>query len=132
MPADERGRSTLLQINVPLSSLASKWYGESNKLIAGLFTLAKKLQPTIVRLGLARRLDTRAHPTDLSPFACPAQIFVDEIDALLRDRSSDSHEVTSTIKAEFLTSVPSPAACKVAASFPKLTRRPSTAGSGTA
>lgn len=33
------------------------------------------------------------------------QIFVDEIDALLRDRSSDSHEVTSTIKAEFLTYV---------------------------
>jgi SpoVK/Ycf46/Vps4 family AAA+-type ATPase len=100
-----------LQINVPLSSLASKWYGESNKLIAGLFTLAKKLQPTIVRLGLARRMVTRAHPTDLSPFAFIAQIFVDEIDALLRDRSSDSHEVTSTIKAEFLTSVPSPVAC---------------------
>lgn len=42
-------RSRPAQINVPLSSLASKWYGESNKLIAGLFTLAKKLQPTIVR-----------------------------------------------------------------------------------
>lgn len=37
--------------------------------------------------------------------AARLQIFVDEIDALLRDRSSDSHEVTSTIKAEFLTCV---------------------------
>ncbi|CED82570.1 aaa-domain-containing protein [Phaffia rhodozyma] len=64
-------------INVPLSALANKWYGESNKLIAGLFTLARKLQPTI--------------------------IFIDEIDALLRNRGSDNHEVTSTIKAEFLT-----------------------------
>lgn len=49
------------QINVPLSSLASKWYGESNKLIAGLFTLAKKLQPTIVRpILLPRHLRSNA------------------------------------------------------------------------
>jgi len=40
------------QINVPLSALANKWYGESNKLIAGLFTLARKMQPTIVSLSL--------------------------------------------------------------------------------
>lgn len=33
------------------------------------------------------------------------QIFIDEIDSLLRNRGQDNHEVTSTIKAEFLTSV---------------------------
>jgi len=33
------------------------------------------------------------------------QIFIDEIDSLLRNRGQDNHEVTSTIKAEFLTFV---------------------------
>lgn len=35
-------------INLPLSSLTSKWFGESNKLVNGLFSLARKLQPSIV------------------------------------------------------------------------------------
>lgn len=37
-------------INLPLSSLTSKWFGESNKLVNGLFSLARKLQPSIVSL----------------------------------------------------------------------------------
>lgn len=35
-------------INLPLSSLTSKWFGESNKLVNGLFSLARKVQPSIV------------------------------------------------------------------------------------
>jgi SpoVK/Ycf46/Vps4 family AAA+-type ATPase len=51
-------------INLPLSSLyvisclsrlsltrrTNKWFGESNKLVAGLFSLARKVQPSIVSL----------------------------------------------------------------------------------
>ncbi|OXG18745.1 ATPase [Cryptococcus neoformans Tu401-1] len=64
-------------INLPLSSLTNKWFGESNKLVAGLFSLAKKLQPSI--------------------------IFIDEIDSLFRERSAGDHEVTAMMKAEFMT-----------------------------
>ncbi|GMK57341.1 hypothetical protein CspeluHIS016_0401750 [Cutaneotrichosporon spelunceum] len=64
-------------INLPLSSLTSKWFGESNKLVAGLFSLARKLQPSI--------------------------IFIDEIDSLFRERSQADHEVTGMLKAEFMT-----------------------------
>ena len=66
-------------INIPASVLTNKWFGESNKLVAGLFNLARKMQPTI--------------------------IFVDEIDTFLRERRADDHEVMSMIKAEFMTYV---------------------------
>lgn len=64
-------------INLPLSSLTNKWFGESNKLVAGLFSLARKLEPSI--------------------------IFIDEIDSLFRTRSGNDHEVTGMMKAEFMT-----------------------------
>ena len=64
-------------INIAVSALANKWYGESNKLIAGLFGLARKVQPSI--------------------------IFIDEIDSFLRERSQGDHEVTAMMKAEFMT-----------------------------
>ncbi|ORY25934.1 ATPase [Naematelia encephala] len=64
-------------INLPLSSLTNKWFGESNKLVAGLFSLARKVQPSI--------------------------IFIDEIDSLFRERSAGDHEVTGMMKAEFMT-----------------------------
>ncbi|KAF5374187.1 hypothetical protein D9758_004594 [Tetrapyrgos nigripes] len=64
-------------INISASVLANKWFGESNKLVAGLFGLARKAQPSI--------------------------IFIDEIDSFLRERSSGDHEVTAMIKAEFMT-----------------------------
>jgi len=64
-------------INIAASVLTNKWYGESNKLVAGLFSLARKCQPTI--------------------------IFIDEIDSFLRERAKDDHEVTGMMKAEFMT-----------------------------
>lgn len=66
-------------INIAASVLTNKWFGESNKLVAGLFSLARKTQPSI--------------------------IFIDEIDSFLRERSSGDHEVTAMMKAEFMTCV---------------------------
>ena len=63
-------------INLDISSLTDKWYGESQKIAGAVFTLAKKIQPCI--------------------------IFIDEIDSLLRVRSQQDHEATSMIKAQFL------------------------------
>ena len=64
-------------INIAASVLTNKWYGESNKLVAGLFSLARKTQPSI--------------------------IFIDEIDSFLRERTRGDHEVTGMMKAEFMT-----------------------------
>ncbi|KAH8986054.1 ATPase [Lactarius hatsudake] len=64
-------------INIALSMLLDKSIGESNKLVAGLFSLARKMQPSI--------------------------IFIDEIDSILRKRSEHDHEVTAMMKAEFMT-----------------------------
>ncbi|KAJ8519322.1 hypothetical protein ONZ45_g3732 [Pleurotus djamor] len=35
-------------INIAVSVLTNKWFGESNKLVAGLFSLARKTQPSII------------------------------------------------------------------------------------
>ncbi|KAI8358710.1 P-loop containing nucleoside triphosphate hydrolase protein, partial [Mortierella sp. GBAus27b] len=64
-------------INITLSTLTSKWFGESNQLVAALFSFAKKWQPVI--------------------------IFIDEIDSLLRARMSHDHQALSMLKAEFMT-----------------------------
>ncbi|MBZ6370671.1 MAG: ATP-binding protein [Microbacterium hominis] len=50
-------------------------FGESNKLVAALFSLARKLQPSI--------------------------IFIDEIDSFLRERSRTDHEVTGMMCVQF-------------------------------
>ncbi|KAF9972549.1 hypothetical protein BGZ73_004319 [Actinomortierella ambigua] len=63
-------------INMHVSTLTDKWFGESNKLVAALFSLAHKVQPAI--------------------------IFIDEIDSFLRERRSNDHEITSMMKAEFM------------------------------
>ncbi|KAI9207620.1 AAA-domain-containing protein [Polychytrium aggregatum] len=63
-------------INLHVSTLTEKWFGESQKLVHALFSLAKKLEPTI--------------------------IFIDEIDSFLRERTSSDHEATSMMKAEFM------------------------------
>lgn len=64
-------------INLHISTLTEKWYGDSNKLVAALFSLARKLQPSIV--------------------------FIDEIDAVLGTRRSGEHEASGMVKAEFMT-----------------------------
>lgn len=64
-------------INLHISTITEKWYGDSNKLVAAVFSLARKLQPTIV--------------------------FIDEIDAVLGTRRSGEHEANSMVKAEFMT-----------------------------
>ncbi|RUO95866.1 P-loop containing nucleoside triphosphate hydrolase protein [Jimgerdemannia flammicorona] len=63
-------------INLHISTLTDKWFGESNKLVSALFSLARKLQPSIV--------------------------FIDEIDSFLRERRSNDHEITGMMKAEFM------------------------------
>jgi len=63
-------------LNLDISSLTDKWYGESQKIAGAVFTLAEKLQPCI--------------------------IFIDEIDSLLRVRDQHDHEATAMIKAQFM------------------------------
>jgi len=64
-------------INLHISTLTEKWYGDSNKLVRAVFSLARKLQPAIV--------------------------FIDEIDAVLGQRRSGEHEASGMVKAEFMT-----------------------------
>jgi SpoVK/Ycf46/Vps4 family AAA+-type ATPase len=60
------------------STIQSKWFGESQKFVRAVFSLAKKVAPTI--------------------------IFIDEIDCFLQQRGSiGEHETSSSIKAEFMT-----------------------------
>ena len=63
-------------INISSSSLTSKWLGEGEKLVKALFSVARHIQPTI--------------------------IFIDEIDALLTERSSGENDGVRRIKTEFL------------------------------
>lgn len=64
-------------INLQVSILFDKWFGESQKRTEAIFTLAEKVQPVI--------------------------IFIDEIDSFLRSRKSEDHECTNTIKTQFMT-----------------------------
>uniref|UniRef100_A0A7S3YUU7 AAA+ ATPase domain-containing protein n=1 Tax=Lotharella globosa TaxID=91324 RepID=A0A7S3YUU7_9EUKA len=63
--------------NIRISTIKSKWFGDSVKLINGLFTLAHKLQPSV--------------------------IFLDEIDAFLHERSAGRDgDASLAMKAEFM------------------------------
>jgi SpoVK/Ycf46/Vps4 family AAA+-type ATPase len=63
-------------LNISLSTLQDKWFGESQKLVRAVFTLAWKLQPAI--------------------------IFIDEIDSFLRERKDSEQEVNTNMKSEFM------------------------------
>ncbi|XP_058096112.1 uncharacterized protein LOC131241327 [Magnolia sinica] len=65
-------------INVSMSTITSKWFGEDEKNVRALFTLAAKVSPTI--------------------------IFVDEVDSMLGQRTrAGEHEAMRKIKNEFMT-----------------------------
>ncbi|GMJ00464.1 hypothetical protein like AT4G27680 [Hibiscus trionum] len=64
-------------INVRVSNLMSKWFGDAQKLVAAIFSLAYKLQPAI--------------------------IFIDEVDSFLGQRRATDHETMSIMKTEFMT-----------------------------
>ncbi|PMB71293.1 Protein MSP1 [Beauveria bassiana] len=64
-------------INLHISTMTEKWYGDSNKIVKAVFSLARKMQPAI--------------------------IFIDEIDAVLGTRRSGEHEASGMVKAEFMT-----------------------------
>lgn len=63
-------------INVKISTLMSKWFGDAQKLVTAVFTLAYKLQPAI--------------------------IFVDEVDSFLGQRKTTEHEAVTNMKTEFM------------------------------
>ncbi|GMH36390.1 hypothetical protein BSKO_04258 [Bryopsis sp. KO-2023] len=66
-------------INVSMSTVASKWFGEGEKYVRALFSLAHKIAPSV--------------------------IFIDEVDSLLgrRDKNGE-HEAMRKIKNEFMSS----------------------------
>ena len=65
-------------INLHISTLTEKWFGDSNKLVNAVFTLARKLEPAIV--------------------------FIDEIDAVLGTRrSGETRKPVVWLRAEFMT-----------------------------
>ncbi|KAL8143569.1 hypothetical protein V2J09_016601 [Rumex salicifolius] len=63
-------------INVRVSNLMSKWFGDAQKLVAAVFTLAYKIQPAI--------------------------IFIDEVDSFLGQRRNSDHEAMTNMKTEFM------------------------------
>ncbi|GAA0145120.1 hypothetical protein LIER_05382 [Lithospermum erythrorhizon] len=63
-------------INVRISNLMSKWFGDAQKLVSAVFSLAYKLQPAI--------------------------IFIDEVDSFLGQRKSSDHEALANMKTEFM------------------------------
>jgi ATPase family AAA domain-containing protein 1 len=66
-------------INVTGSVLTDKGCDESAKVVVGLFSLARKTQPSI--------------------------IFIDEIDSILRERRKDDSQAIAMMKAQFMTYV---------------------------
>lgn len=58
------------------SSMLSKWLGETEQIARAVFSLARRVSPTI--------------------------IFIDEVDGLFRERTSSEHEAHKNLKSEFM------------------------------
>jgi katanin p60 ATPase-containing subunit A1 len=71
------GKTTFINVNP--ATLASKWKGDSEKLVRILFDMARYYTPTT--------------------------IFIDEIDSLLSERSSTEHESSRKVKTQFFTEI---------------------------
>ncbi|KAG8384963.1 hypothetical protein BUALT_Bualt04G0172800 [Buddleja alternifolia] len=71
--ASESGANFL---NISMSSITSKWVGDSEKFVKAIFSLASKLAPSVV--------------------------FIDEVDSLFGKRRDQEHEITRKIKNEFM------------------------------
>eukprot|EP00245_Coleochaete_scutata_P002259 TRINITY_DN12970_c0_g1_i1.p1 TRINITY_DN12970_c0_g1~~TRINITY_DN12970_c0_g1_i1.p1 ORF type:complete len:987 (+),score=246.26 TRINITY_DN12970_c0_g1_i1:153-3113(+) len=66
-------------INISMSTIASKWFGEAEKYVKAVFSLASKIAPTV--------------------------IFIDEVDSMLGRRGKDNeHSAMRKIKNEFMAS----------------------------
>ena len=63
-------------LNISAASLTSKFVGDGEKLVRALFAVEREMQPSI--------------------------IFIDEVDSLLSERSSNEHEASRRLKTEFL------------------------------
>lgn len=64
-------------INISMSNITSKWFGEGEKYVKAIFSLASKIAPTVV--------------------------FVDEVDSMLGKRENREHEAMRKMKNEFMT-----------------------------
>lgn len=91
-------------MNIHASSIQSKWFGDTGKLVTAVFTLAWKLQPCIIFIGLPASscfLTDTGNPAlaSLTPTVPPP---ADEVDAMLGKRTGQEHDAVTTIKTEFM------------------------------
>lgn len=86
------GESKQMFFNISASSLTSKWVGDSEKTIRGLFQIARNAQPSIIFIG----------KREMYTFEAKQYNFSDEIDSILCERSEKDAEVSRRMKTEFL------------------------------
>ena len=69
-------------VNIRASSIMSKWFGDSQKLVSAIFSLAVKLQPSIIFIGATCLPPTPLqHPCSICMLCNGAQAMVSFLDA---------------------------------------------------